>query len=168
MRVSLQRLISAIDPVPAMLHGPRLEVLAWNGQAAILLTDFGAMPIAERNIARWLFLGDPETRVRYPDWEQHAALTVASLRAHHDPRVPDERHWSSCVGELTLASEEFARYWAGLPPLQAHAREEAGRPSTVGRWRSTTRPSVCPTPAASPCPPTRPTLARPPRRNCAS
>ena len=130
VRVSLQTLIGAIDPVPAMLHGPRLEVLAWNRAAAILLTDFGAMPIAERNIARWLFL-DPETRVRYPDWEQHAALTVASLRAHHDPRVPDEA-LERLVGELSLASEEFARYWADYRLFKhTHGKKRVVHP-TVG------------------------------------
>lgn len=110
VRVSLRTFIDAIDPVPAMLQGPRMEVLAWNRAATILLADFGAMPTAERNIARWLFL-DPSTRTRYPDWEQIAAPTVAALRANHDPRVPDEA-LERLVGELSLASDEFARYWA--------------------------------------------------------
>ena len=109
-RVSMRTFIEAIDPVPAMLQGPRMEVLAWNRAATILLTDFAAMPVAERNIARWLFL-DPTTRTRYPDWEQVAAPTVAALRAYHDPHVPDEA-LERLVGELSVASDDFARYWA--------------------------------------------------------
>ncbi|MFG6502283.1 helix-turn-helix transcriptional regulator [Microbacterium sp. P05] len=109
-RPGLHTLISAIDPLPAILQGPRMEVLAWNRAASILLTDFDAMPSSERNIARWLFL-DPSTRTRYPDWEEVASSTVAALRAARDPYAPDEI-LERLVGELSVASEEFARYWA--------------------------------------------------------
>ena len=43
-----------------------MEVLAWNSAATVLLADFGAMALQDRNIARWLFL-DPSTRTKYPD-----------------------------------------------------------------------------------------------------
>ncbi len=110
VRVGLQTFIDAIDPVPAMLQGPRMEILAWNRAATILLADFDAMQPEDRNVARWLFL-DPTTRTRYPDWEQIAAPTVAALRANQNPRVADEA-LERLVGELSVASEEFARYWA--------------------------------------------------------
>lgn len=108
--MSLRTFIDAVDPVPAMLQGPRMEVLAWNRVVTILLADVGAMAPADRNIARWLFL-DPTTRTRYPDWEQIAAPTVAALRANRNPRLPDEE-FERFVGEPSVASEEFARYWA--------------------------------------------------------
>jgi transcriptional regulator with XRE-family HTH domain len=110
-RRGLRELINAMDPTPAILQSPRMDVLAWNRAAKVLLTDFDAMPAAERNIARWLFL-DPETRTRYPEWEEVAAPTVAALRAAHNPRIADEA-LEQLVGELSLASEEFAAYWAG-------------------------------------------------------
>lgn len=130
VRVSMQTFIDAIDPVPAVLQGPRMEILAWNRAAAILLADFGAMPIAERNIARWLFL-DQTTRTRYPDWEQIAAPTVAALRAHYDPRVPDEA-LERLVDELSAASDAFARYWADYRLFKhTHGRKRIFHP-TVG------------------------------------
>lgn len=109
-RPGLRNLIEAMDPLPAILQGPRLEVLAWNRAAAVLLTDFGAMPVAERNIARWLFL-DPEARARYPQWDEVAAGVVASLRASRDPRIADPA-LERLVGELSVASADFARFWA--------------------------------------------------------
>lgn len=106
----MRALIEAMDPIPAILQSPRMAVLAWNQSAKILLTDFDAMSVQDRNIARWLFL-DPETRTRYPDWEEVAASTVAALRAAYNPRMVDEE-LERIVGELTLTSDDFAAYWA--------------------------------------------------------
>ncbi len=109
-RPGLHALVERMDPIPTILQGPRMELLASNRAARVLLTDFSAKPVAERNIARWLFL-DPETRIRYPDWEEVAGPTVAALRANHDPHRPDPA-LSRLVGELTVASADFARFWA--------------------------------------------------------
>ena len=111
VRGSLRDLIMEMDPIPVILQGPRMEVLAWNRAATILLADFAAMSPSDRNIARWLFL-DSSTRTKYPDWEEVAAPTVAALRAARDPRRPDEA-LEQLVGELSVASEDFARFWAG-------------------------------------------------------
>ncbi|MGI5189932.1 helix-turn-helix transcriptional regulator [Promicromonospora sp. CA-289599] len=110
VRAGMRALVEKLDPVPALLQGPRMEVLAWNRAASILLTDFGAMPVRDRNIARWLFL-DSSNRSRYPDWEEVAAPTVAALRAALNPGRPDEE-LANLVGELSVASPEFARFWA--------------------------------------------------------
>lgn len=111
VRGSLRDLIVEMDPIPVILQGPRMEILAWNRAATILLTDFASMTQKDRNIARWLFL-DPSTRTKYPDWEEVAAPTVAALRAARNPRRPDEA-LERLVGELSVASEDFARFWAG-------------------------------------------------------
>ncbi|MFC7465660.1 helix-turn-helix transcriptional regulator [Brachybacterium sp. GCM10030252] len=109
-RVGMRALVDAIDPVPALLQGPRMEILAWNQSATILLADFAAMPARDRNVARWLFL-DASNRTRYPDWEEVAGPTVAALRAAHNPAEPDAE-LEELVGELSVASPEFARFWA--------------------------------------------------------
>lgn len=108
-RPSLHALVDTI-PNPAMVQGPRMEILASNQAMRAVLTDWNIMPRSERNIARWLFLA-PEARNRYVEWESVAATTVASLRASHDPRSPDEA-LERLVGELSVASPEFAAYWA--------------------------------------------------------
>jgi len=123
VRPGLRALIEAMDPVPAFLQGPRMEVLASNRAARTVLTDFEALPLRERNIARWLFLS-PEARVRFPQWEDVAAPTVAALRAARDPRVPDPA-LERLVGELSVASTDFARWWADYRLFQhGHGRKE--------------------------------------------
>ncbi|MFF3437549.1 helix-turn-helix transcriptional regulator [Streptosporangium sp. NPDC002721] len=108
-RPALLSMIHAID-VPAVIHGPRLEVLGINHAGRALLDDFGAMPIAERNTARWMFL-NPRARVVYRDWAEIAADVVAVLRAGAVPGTDDEA-LSRIVGELSTRSEEFASMWA--------------------------------------------------------
>jgi transcriptional regulator with XRE-family HTH domain len=75
----IRSMVDALDPTPALLHGPFLEVLAVNRMGVRLFADFMAMPVRERNLARWMFL-DPRARVVYPQWDVVAPQMVAILR----------------------------------------------------------------------------------------
>lgn len=108
-RRGLHQLVDTLDAVPAMLLGRRTDVLATNRLARALLTDFDAMPAKDRNYARWIFL-DPQARERLVDWDAQARTVVENLRldAGRDPHDPATQ---ALVGELTIASPEFARWW---------------------------------------------------------
>jgi transcriptional regulator with XRE-family HTH domain len=109
-RPALRSMIAALDPTPAVLHGPRLEVVAINRAAATLIHDFDAMPVAERNMVRWMFL-DPRARGLYPDWADIAAQMVAILRVAGG-RDPGDTRLAAVVGELSTRSDDFARLWS--------------------------------------------------------
>ncbi|HEX7302479.1 helix-turn-helix transcriptional regulator [Lentzea sp.] len=104
-RPALQSMIRAMD-VPAAIHGPHLEVLGINHAGKALLDDFDAMPAADRNTAKWMFL-NPRARVVYRDWAEIAADVVAVLRAS-----PVGEELSKIVGDLSTRSAEFAGMWA--------------------------------------------------------
>jgi len=110
VRAALRSMISALDPTPAILHGPRLEVLAANRAARMLIHDFDAIPSAERNMVRWMFL-DPGARQVYPDWPDIAAQLVAILRVAGGQDTADTR-LSELVAEMSAKSTDFARLWA--------------------------------------------------------
>ncbi|GAB3457153.1 helix-turn-helix transcriptional regulator [Streptomonospora sediminis] len=95
---------------PAFVLGRRLDVLAHNRLAARLITDFRAMPAAERNQARFVFL-DPHARELYRDWPAVAADTAAMLRLDAG-RYPADPALSTLVGDLSIRSEEFRRHWS--------------------------------------------------------
>jgi transcriptional regulator with XRE-family HTH domain len=101
----LERLLAQLDTVPAFVLGRRMDVLARNQLAAALLGHH-----AERNLARTMFL-DPSCRELYADWERHARETVGYLR-HCAARDPDDPEMAALVGELSVKSEHFARWWA--------------------------------------------------------
>ncbi|WP_112266807.1 helix-turn-helix transcriptional regulator [Lentzea terrae] len=106
----LQQLLDGMPDVPAMVLHRRMDVLAWNRAAAALLTDFGALAPAERNLIRLTFL-DPAFRALYGDWERSARECVAVLRMEAG-RTPHDPALSALVGELSVRDADFRTWWA--------------------------------------------------------
>ncbi|MCK2220956.1 helix-turn-helix transcriptional regulator [Actinomadura sp. ATCC 31491] len=109
VRPGLHLMLQTLDHVPAFILGRRTDVLAANRLAREVLTDFEALPVPRRNLARWYLL-DPEARERTGDWARIAAETVAVLRLEAG-RYPEDRRLADLVGELTLRSPEFSTWW---------------------------------------------------------
>jgi transcriptional regulator with XRE-family HTH domain len=127
LRPAVRAMIDALG-VPALVLGRRTDVLAWNRLAHALLAaaldvdapdDEGQRP----NWARLLFL-DPHYRTLVTDWPGKARDTVADLRLLTG-RYPGDRRLAELVGELSIASPEFAELWAAHPAhgCAHHTRE---------------------------------------------
>lgn len=93
-------------PLPALVTGRYLDVLATNALANVLSPDFAA----GRNVLRQLFF-DPAARELHQDWERATASVVGGLRARAglDPLDP---RMAALVGELSLRSDRFRALWA--------------------------------------------------------
>jgi transcriptional regulator with XRE-family HTH domain len=109
VRPALRQLLDRLDDVPAFVLDRRMNVLAWNHLAAALIVDFAELPPAHRNVVRFMCLDD-RARDLYPDWDRCARVNVGLLRraAGLDP---DDPQLAALVGELSLKSPEFARWW---------------------------------------------------------
>jgi transcriptional regulator with XRE-family HTH domain len=107
VRRELRAMVAALDPVPAMLHGPRFEVLAINRMGRALIHDFDTVSAPERNLIRWTFT-DPRAREIYVDWTSVAAQLVSALRLAAEP---DDPALFALVNELRSAAPEFTRVW---------------------------------------------------------
>ncbi|MCH0541790.1 helix-turn-helix domain-containing protein [Streptomyces sp. MUM 203J] len=125
VRPAVRHLLDAMDGVPALVLGQRLDILAWNRLARALLGDFEAMEPQERNMARLVFLA-PESRGLYADWEAKATEVVSVLRMYAGCS-PDDPRLASLVGDLSVRSDEFRRMWA------AHTVQEKGHGTKVLR-----------------------------------
>lgn len=111
-----QRLLHAMEEVPAVLLGRFNDILAWNRSGHLLLAshldeDAPANPESRPNQIRMLFL-DEHTRDLYVNWEDEATLAVASMR-YIAAQFADDRRLAELVGELSMKSPEFASLWAG-------------------------------------------------------
>jgi transcriptional regulator with XRE-family HTH domain len=113
VRPMLQRLLDELTDVPALVMGRRMDVLAWNPAATALLGDYAALDPGERNIARITFL-DPGSRVLYADWTSCARENVAFLHLEAG-RHPGDPRLAQLIGELSMRSEDFRRWWAEHP-----------------------------------------------------
>lgn len=60
-----------------------------------------------------LFL-DPHTRDLYANWDEEASRAVASLRLVTG-RYAEDAGLADLIGELSIASDDFARLWAQQP-----------------------------------------------------
>ncbi|WP_322750633.1 MULTISPECIES: helix-turn-helix transcriptional regulator [unclassified Frankia] len=110
VRPTLRVMLEQMSGTPAFITGRRSDVLAWNRLAAALITDFDAIPAVQRNMCRFMFL-DETARSLYREWEKVARVSVNVLRLRagqypHDPEL------ASLVGELSVHSPEFRRWWA--------------------------------------------------------
>lgn len=109
VRPGIRRLLGQLHEHPAFVLGRRSDILAWNSLAAALLGDPAALPVRQRNMARLVFLDDV-TMALYPDWERVARECVAFLRRETARDLADPQ-LAELVGELSLKSEPFRRWW---------------------------------------------------------
>ncbi|MFE7137044.1 helix-turn-helix domain-containing protein [Streptomyces sp. NPDC057644] len=110
VRTGLLYLLDSMDGIPAYVTGARSDVLAWNPMAAAVFGDWGALPAAERNWARLVFLS-PAYRDLFVNWDSKASDMVSYLRLYAGCH-PDDPELSALVGELSVKSDEFRRLWA--------------------------------------------------------
>jgi transcriptional regulator with XRE-family HTH domain len=116
VRPGLLRVLETLTDVPALIIGYRLDVLAANPLARAFYSDFDALPVRDRNMARFMFL-DPAARELFRDWPGAARCTVGSLHLYagqhpHDPELID------LVGELSVLDPDFRRWWAAHGVLE--------------------------------------------------
>ncbi|MFE0178218.1 helix-turn-helix transcriptional regulator [Streptomyces sp. NPDC059002] len=110
VRPGLQRILDTLENAPAYVVGRRLQILAWNDLARILIADFPILSEEDRNLARLTFL-DETARQRYVNWQKKADDTVAFLRVDAG-RHPGDTVLTELISELSTASEDFRRMWA--------------------------------------------------------
>lgn len=110
VRPSLLRLLQSMDGVPAMIQGPRTDVLALNRLGSALYVGLSQTPPEQRNLARFVYL-DERAPDFYDDWMQSARDCVAMLRLAAG-QTPEDRMMNQLIGELSVRSEHFRSLWA--------------------------------------------------------
>jgi transcriptional regulator with XRE-family HTH domain len=121
--VGIRQLLGALE-LPAFVENRMFDVLAANQFATALSPSI--RPGANRLRSMFLDTGEQDL---YPDWEHAIGGMVAAFRASIGTDVDDPRI-VQLVGELSLASEPFARLWArhdvkplaGEPARMRHPR----------------------------------------------
>ncbi len=105
----LQRLLDVLTCSPAIVRTATWDVVAWNRAAAVVLTNYGAIPPDQRNILRLIFCDD-RVRAAQPQWESVARFVVSSFRIDA-ARAGADAEVAPLVDELCRSSPEFASMW---------------------------------------------------------
>ncbi|MCE9672831.1 helix-turn-helix transcriptional regulator [Myxococcus stipitatus] len=105
----LQRVLDAMGACPAMVRTATWDIVAWNRAAAVVLTDYGTLPPARRNVLRQIFL-NPRARELNFDWEAVARFVVGVFRGDA-ARAGAAQTVQPLVDELCRDSPEFAAMW---------------------------------------------------------
>ncbi len=109
VRPGLLRLLAAVEPLPAFIVGPWLDLLAWNPTASALFCGFERRPPEERNMARLIFL-DPEIRELFCAGGWDGSGLVAALRVRYQHGKPEQRV-QALISDLIERSPLFRRLW---------------------------------------------------------
>jgi transcriptional regulator with XRE-family HTH domain len=105
----LQRVLDALEPSPALIRNAAWDVVAWNRAATVMLIDYAALPPAQRNILRYMFL-DPRARAAQYDWDSVAQFVVGAFRVDAE-RAGAMAQVEPLVAELCRLSPEFRALW---------------------------------------------------------
>jgi transcriptional regulator with XRE-family HTH domain len=135
LRPDVVTLLDHMPDVAGIALSPLQDIVAWNrlGHAVLASHLDPNAPYGDHppNKVAMLFT-DPPSRSLHREWEYEANLAVASLR-YVSGTFADDPELSRLVGELSLASPDFARLWAEQPvELCTHGVKRFHHPE-VGR-----------------------------------
>lgn len=102
-------LLSALA-LPAIVLGKHLDVLAWNHLAGELIGVPADLRPGSHNLLIDMFRGD-EARIACKHWESDALDYIGMLRTAVSDD-PDHPRAVAVVGELSITSADFRRFWA--------------------------------------------------------
>jgi len=105
----LQRVLDALNPSPAIIRTAIWDVIAWNRAATVMLTDYGSLPLEQRNLLRMVFL-NPQARAAQDEWESVARFVVGAFKLDA-ARAGAAKEVEPLVDELCRLSPEFAAMW---------------------------------------------------------
>jgi hypothetical protein len=105
----LQRVLDALELSPAYVKTSTWDIVAWNRAASVVLADYEALPVEQRNGLRLVFC-NPHVREAMLNWERDAQFVVAAFRAE-TARAGATRNVEAMVDELCRVSPEFAAMW---------------------------------------------------------
>ena len=109
VRPGLRTMLDALGDCPAFVIDGRMDVLAANPLATVLVLDCASTPETRANAASMIFL-DPVAGSYYPDWEAVALEAVGHLRITA-ARTPGDPGLARLVARLG-ASPRFPELWS--------------------------------------------------------
>jgi transcriptional regulator with XRE-family HTH domain len=106
---AIRRLVASFEQ-PAYVTGRRWDILAWNGAAADVFTDFARMEEDDRNILVYMLTDSAARRLFGSTWADEARRMVAQFRVTHDLWA-DDPAFVALLDRLRRNCPEFTNWW---------------------------------------------------------
>ena len=106
-----------------------MNVLGSNAMWSNLFRDLSSSS-PHPNIARWTLL-DPRSREIYPEWEKVAREIVDTLQGAA-AKFPSDPDLVQLIGGLSIASEDFTKWWSDRRVFQRSTGTKRVRNNVVG------------------------------------
>ena len=115
-----QRVLDAIEYIPAYVVNQRWDRIGWNDAALAVLGDFSKCDLLQRNTL-WRTFSDKSVREHTEDWERMAQLVLAEFVAATSSYI-DEPWMKDFIAKLLAASPEFREWWPRRKLLPRHSQ----------------------------------------------
>ncbi len=107
---TLRDVLDALRFAPAVVYGPRWDVLMWNRAYAAVFGDLEHASELERNVLHQILL-QPSRRRLFPEWEPIARRVVEQFRVSAARKAGDPA-FAELIAYLHERSSEFRAWWA--------------------------------------------------------
>ncbi len=106
-------------PYPVYVVDHRCDLITWNPAATEWYDDWARLPPDDRNFLHWLFMS-PRARQSIVDWADFARDITARWRLEI-AKWPRDKMIEQRIGDLSMASPEFVRFWDEYSISEHHA-----------------------------------------------
>ncbi|WP_433013208.1 helix-turn-helix transcriptional regulator [Kribbella sp. CA-294648] len=106
----LAEILTALDPLPAVITNTRYDILQPNKAYSDLFHDWHSMPCVHRNLL-WCIVTEPLARKQLLNYDTEVPYLVARMRAAYVEHIGDPA-WETDLARLRKLSPEFEQLWS--------------------------------------------------------
>lgn len=106
----LAEILTALDPLPAVITNTRYDILQPNKAYSDLFHDWHSMPCVHRNLL-WCIVTEPLARKQLLNYDTEVPYLVARMRSAYVEHIGDPS-WETDLARLRKLSPEFEQLWS--------------------------------------------------------
>jgi len=106
----LAEILTALDPLPAVITNTRYDILQPNKAYSDLYHDWHTLPCIHRNLL-WCIVTEPLAREKLLNYDTEVPYLVARMRAAYVEHIGDPL-WETDLARLRNLSPEFEHLWS--------------------------------------------------------
>ena len=108
--VVFTEILTALDPLPALITNTRFDIVQSNKAFSDLFQDWHTLPCVHKNLL-WCVITEPLAREQFLNYDTEVPYLVARLRSAYAEHIGDP-DWETDLARLRKLSPEFEALWS--------------------------------------------------------